>query len=237
MSIENRVTLITGATGGLGQVVTRTFAREGARLALLGRNAERLKALSEELDLPEEHVLAHAVNVNDPVAAREAVQVVLERFERVDILLHLVGGWVGGKPLVEVAAEDLEDMIQQHIWSAFHMVQAVVPHLLANQWGRVIAISSPSASRPPGKNAPYAIGKAALEALMSSLAQEVKGTDVTANVIQVNLIDVKHERDRNPSPRNASWTTPEEIAAALAYLCSDGAGMINGARIPLYGSP
>lgn len=56
-----------------------------------------------------------------------------------------------------------------------------------------------------------------------------------ANVLQVRAIDVKHERDRSAGSKNASWTTPEEIAAAIAYLCSDEAGSVNGARIPLYG--
>ena len=72
---------------------------------------------------------------------------------------------------------------------------------------------------------------------MLTLAEEYKGTGVTANVLRVRTIDVKHERDTDPSPKTASWTTPEEIAAAILYLCSNEAGMVNGARIPLYGSP
>ena len=72
--------------------------------------------------------------------------------------------------------------------------------------------------------------------LALTLAEEVKGSGVTANVIRVKTIDTEHERQRQPSAKNAAWTAPEEIATAIQYLCSDAAGMVNGARLPLYGS-
>jgi 3-oxoacyl-[acyl-carrier protein] reductase len=84
--------------------------------------------------------------------------------------------------------------------------------------------------------APYAVGKAALEALFGTLAREVAGTGVTANLLRVRKIDAEHARDAADAPKGAaSWTSPEEIAAAIRYLCSDEAGAVNGARIPLYG--
>lgn len=237
MSIENRVAIVTGATGGLGRVASRHLAEQGARLALISRNAERLEGLARELDLPEERWMVHASDLGDSLAARAAAEAVIEKFGRAEILLHLVGGWVGGKPVVEVAADEVAGMLQQHLWTTFYLSKAFLPHLTANQWGRVIVISSPYASRPRAKGAPYAIGKAAQETLMLSLAQELKGTGVTANVLLVRAIDIKHERDREPTSRNASWTTPEEIAATILYLCSEEAGVVNGARMPLYGSP
>jgi len=69
-----------------------------------------------------------------------------------------------------------------------------------------------------------------------TLAEELKYSGVTANIIRVRTIDVQHERDTTPTPKNASWTTPEEIVAAIAYLCSEEAGAMNGARLSLYGS-
>ncbi|HEX9068374.1 MAG TPA: SDR family oxidoreductase, partial [Ktedonobacterales bacterium] len=81
----------------------------------------------------------------------------------------------------------------------------------------------------------YVFAKAAEETMVLTLAHELQGTGVTANVVQVRTIDVRHERETAPTPKNASWTTPEEIAAAMCYLCSDEAGVISGARIPLFG--
>lgn len=237
MSLENRVAAITGATGGLGRVVTRRFAEQGARLALISTNAERLGQLAREQKLPEGRWLIRAVDLRDPGATQMAANAVIEKFGRVEILLHLVGGWAGGKKLVETAPNQVAEMLQQHLWTTLHLTQAFVPHLVANGWGRVIVISSPNASRPPANAAPYAIAKAAQEALMLALAHEIKDSGVTANIIQVKTIDVEHERDHAPTSKNSSWTTPEEIAAMLLYLCSNEAGIVNGARIPLYGSP
>jgi 3-oxoacyl-[acyl-carrier protein] reductase len=92
------------------------------------------------------------------------------------------------------------------------------------------------ASRPPAKAGAYAIAKAAEEAMILMLAQETRPKGVTANVIQVRTIDVDHQREQKPSASNASWTTPEEIVAAMLYLCSPEAGMVNGTRLPLIAS-
>ena len=89
----------------------------------------------------------------------------------------------------------------------------------------------------PGKAvAPYAIGKAAQEALLGGLAREVAGTGVTVNMVLVRTIDVDHKRDAEPSPKTASWTTPEEISAVIGQLFSDEARAVNGAKIPLFGN-
>ena len=88
---------------------------------------------------------------------------------------------------------------------------------------------------PGPRMAPYVAAKSAQEALLRSLARDVAGSGVTANLIAVRAIDAEHERETAPSPKNAAWTTPEEIVATIRYLCSPDASAINGARIPLDG--
>ncbi len=236
MTIKDRVAVITGASGGLGEVVARQFAEGGARLALFGRSSERLNELVSDLGLTEDRYLVSTSDLTEPEAARSAANDVITKFGRAEILINLIGGYIGGKKVIELAEDDLSEMLQQHVWTTFHLAQAFVPHLVANRWGRILVISSPRALNPPGNNAAYAIGKAGEEVLTLSLSQELKDTGVTANVILVRSIDVEHRRDREPTPENASWTTPEEITAAIMYLCSDEARMVNGARIPLYGA-
>ena len=177
---------------------------------------------------------AEHLRPNRVCAARTAARDIVERFGRAEVLINLVGGFTGGKEVVELAEDDLSDMLRQHVWTTFHLAQAFVPHLKANGWGRFLVISSPRAFSPRGGNAAYAIGKAGGEVLTLSLAQDLRDTGVTANVILVRSIDVEHKRDREPTPDIASSTTPEEIAAAIMYLCSDEARVVNGARIPLY---
>ena len=236
MNLENRVAVITGATGGLGRVVARRLAAEGARLALVSSDSGRLEALGRELSLPEGRWLARAADLTSPAGAQAAAAAVLAKFGRVDILLHLVGGWTGGKTVSQVPVEQMASMLQQHLWTTFYVAQAFVPHLVANGWGRIMAVSSPAATRPAVKGAPYAAGKAAQEALLLTLAQELTGSGVTANLLVVRAIDVQHRRDSERTAETAAWTTPEEIASAIVYLCSDAAGVVNGARMPLYGA-
>ncbi len=233
--LADRVVLITGATGKLGRVVVADFAAAGATLALVGRNRDRLAALASDLGLAVDRWTPAVADLTDPEATRTAVDAVVERFGRVDIVLHLVGGWAPGAPVVELTAENLRLMLDQHLWTTLHVLQAAVPGMVARGWGRVIAVSTPYAANPLGKGAAYAISKGAEETLLRALAREVAADGVTANLVVVKRIDVDHEREREPSPQNATWTTPEEIATVMRFLCTDEAAAITGARIPLDG--
>lgn len=237
MTLQGRTVVITGATGGLGRVVAGQMAALGARLALVSSDLEKVNALGRELGLPAPRWLAYAADLTQPQSGQAVLAAAVEKFGKVDILLNLVGGWSGGKTVSEVPADELSSMLQQHLWTTYYLAQAFVPHLVANGWGRIVIVSSPHAGAPPAKGAPYSVGKAAQEALMATIAEEVKGSGVTANVIRVKAIDTEHQRQRQPSPKTAAWTTPEEITAAILYLCSDEARMVNGVRLPVYGSP
>ena len=226
--MKDRVAVITGATGGLGSVVAKRLAGEGARLVLTGTNAGRLERLAGELALPPDRVLTGVYNFVEPRAAGLAAEMVLEKFGQVDALLHLVGGWTGGKPVVDVPPGDLTHMLDQHVWTTFHVARAAVPHMVEAGWGRVVAVLPTTVATPGTNGAAYTAAKAAQDALLVSLARELKGTGVTANLLVVRAIDADHSG-------KAGWATPEELAAAILYLCSDEAAGINGARIPVTG--
>jgi len=235
MGLENKVVVIAGATGGLGRVVTQRMAAHGMNVALLGSDADRLNALAGDLKLGEGTYSTHAVQVEDRNAVIETAGAVTAKHGRVDGLFNFVGGWVGGKDVVELPAEDLSSMLNQHLWTTFNLMQAFVPAMIANKFGRIASVSPPNSLFPVAKRGAYAAAKAAQEALLLGIAQELKGTGVTANVIVVAAIDAKHERDTAPTPKNVDWSTPEEISATLLYLLSDEAHGINGQRLVLYG--
>ncbi len=236
-SLEGRTVIIAGAAGGLGSVAAAVFAEAGAKLALLGRQQSKLDELTSQLELPAPRVMVKAVDLSKPDEVEQTANAIMKKFGGIDVLLNFVGGWIGGKGTFETKTEDFVSMLDQHFYASYAMIKAFVPPMLKNNWGRVLAVSSPTASKPPGNSSPYAVGKSAMEALMLSLAQEVKGSGVTANLLLVRMIDVAHERQINPSDKNRNWTSPEEISATLLHLCSEQAGMINGARIPLFGEP
>jgi len=235
MDLHDRVALVTGATGGLGRVVTRDLAAAGARLGLLGTRSDRLRALAVELSLAPDRWHGEAADLTDPDQAARAVDAIVARLGRPDILVHLIGGWSGGTTVTETPLDAYTSMLDQHFWTTLHVTRALVPHLVAGGWGRIVAISSPVASNPPAKMSAYAVGKAAQEALLSTLSREAADSGTTVNMLLVRTIDSEHARDSAPTPKNAFWTTPEEVSAALAYLLSDAGRVVNGARIPLYG--
>jgi len=223
--MEDRVVVITGATGATGKVAARAFAEQGASLALLSTSQDKLDALARDLDIPEDRILTRAIDLLDGSAVQEAADAVSARFGRVDALVHLVGGWTGGRTIAESAVDEFRSMFDQHAWTTIHLLRAFSPRLSKNEWGRVIAVTSPLAAIPSAKMGPYALGKAAQETLIMTLADEFKKTNLTANVIQVKSIDVGGTDE---------GTSPSEIVAAMLYLCSDEAGRVNGARLPLY---
>ncbi len=217
--------VITGATGALGSKTAHAFAEAGHCLALLDNDQARLDALIRELDLPADRLFASVVDLRDGQALRATAEAVTAKFGGVHALIHLVGGWIGGKTLVEASADDLEFMLGQHVWTTFHLFQSFTPSLASSGGGRVIIVSASTVPNPPGKTGAYAAAKAAQENLVLTLAAELKDKGVTANILQVRAIDVKNE---------GNGTTPDDIVAAMLYLFSEAASKISGARIPLY---
>jgi NAD(P)-dependent dehydrogenase (short-subunit alcohol dehydrogenase family) len=147
----------------------------------------------------------------------------------------LVGGWIGGKPLAQLTDDDR--MLDQHVWTTFYLSHTFVPKLIENKWGRIVIVSSPNAYLPPANGMPYSVAKTGQESLILTLAEELKGSGVTANILRVRSINLDHVIDQISSTKTRGWTTPEEITAATMYLCLDEAANLNGARIPLYGGP
>lgn len=235
MTHDGRVVLITGATGALGRAAARAFAGDGARLGLVGRDAGRLEALAGDLGLADGSWLPAVADVTDGAAAREAVATVVAGFGRIDVLLHLVGGWAGGTALADEDPATLTRMFDQHAWSTFHVTRAVVPGMTERGWGRIVAVTSSLTAKPGPRSGPYVAAKAAQEALLRVVAREVADRGVTVNVVAVKVIDTEHARETAPSAKNAGWTTPREIVDTMRFLCSDDGAAINGARIPLDG--
>jgi len=224
-SMNERVFVITGSTGVTGKAAAREFAEYGASLVLLGTDSSKLDALVRDLNLPAARVLALTADLRKSDAVHSAAEAVIEKFGRVDGVVHLVGGWVGGRLISETPQDDFESMLDQHAWTTFHLFREFAPLLAKNKWGRVIVVSSPTATTPQGKASAYTAAKAAQENLVLNLAAELKEANVTANIIQVRSIDAD-ERGKG--------TTPDEIVASMLYLCSDAASKVNGMRIPLF---
>ncbi len=235
MSVEDKIVCVAGATGHLGSLVAGTAVRAGARLVLLGRNAERLEALQSTLCLKDGQCLALSVDASDFGAVGQAVQDAASRLGPIDVLFNTVGGYEGALPVWETP-----DAVWDHMWQlnavpGINLSRAVLPHMLASKWGRVVNVAAKAALEPRKNGAAYAAAKAAVVAFTQALAAELKGTGVTANVVLPSIIDSPANRESMPNADPGRWVKPAQVAATMLFLCSDEAEAINGAAIPIYG--
>ncbi|MGO9309277.1 MAG: SDR family NAD(P)-dependent oxidoreductase [Spirochaetia bacterium] len=231
---QGKVVAISGAAGGLGPTVVRAFFEAGASLALAGRSEEKLVHLLDSLGVPSDRRLASGVDLGDTAAARSWAESVAARFGRVDAVLHLVGGYKGGTSLAEVSPADWGELQAMLVGTTLSVVRAFAG-MLKKGGARFIGVTSPKAQAPTAKSALYAMAKAASDALVLALADELRGTGSTANLVVVDSIDFPETRGREPKKPYGKSTPAEEIAAAMLFLCSQEAATINGARVPLTG--
>lgn len=231
--LDGRVVAIAGIAGGLGPVVAERLAAAGAAIAGADVSQEHADGVGTALGLPEERWDGRAVDLLDEEATRAWCAALLERFGRVDALLHLVGGWRGGQPLHEEPLADWELLHDLLIRTVQHTTRAFHDALLVAEAGRFVLVSAKQAQAPSNSNAAYAAAKAAAEAWTLALADGFEGTAATANIIVVEAILTPRMREQSPGEQFPTFTSAEQIAEAIAFLCSDAAEKMNGQRLPL----
>ncbi|MCW3013402.1 MAG: short-chain dehydrogenase [Solirubrobacterales bacterium] len=236
-ALAGRTIAIAGANGSLGPYVARAVAAAGATVALTDRDLPALEILAAELGVPAERVDCQVVDLMDEAATRKWAASVRSRFGGVDGLLHLVGGWRGGKPLATAPAEDWEVMHQLLVRTVQNTSRAFYEALNDSGCGRYAIIGARQAAEPSHKNAAYATAKAAAEAWTFALADAFAEADhgATANVVAINALVTPEQRTAEPDKAFKTFTDAEDIADTLVWLCSDAAGKTNGQRIALYG--
>ena len=197
------------------------------------RSQETLDSIAADLDLPPARWDGRSVDLLDEDAARAWCAALVERFGRVDGLVHLVGGWRGGQPLQEAPLSDWELLHDLLVRTVQHTTRAFHDHLAASLHGRFVLVSSKQAQAPTATNAAYGAAKAAAEAWTLALADGFEGSDATANIVVVDAILTPRMREENPGKDFPTFTPAEDLAAAIAFLCSDAARKMNGQRLPL----
>jgi NAD(P)-dependent dehydrogenase (short-subunit alcohol dehydrogenase family) len=232
-SLDGRVIAIAGVGGGLGPLVAAELAGAGATVAGTDRSAEALEALGRELGLPAERWDGRAVDLLDEGATRDWCAALVERFGRVDGLLHLVGGWRGGEPLHEAPLADWDFLHDLLVRTVQHTTRAFYDQIAASAHGRFVLVSAKQAQQPSNTNAAYAAAKAAAEAWTLAFADGFEPGGATANIVVVEAILTAKMREENPDGDFASFTRAEDLATAIAFLCSDAASSMNGQRLPL----
>ncbi len=230
-----RTVLVTGGTGALGTAVTSRLLADGHRVAATWVVKEEMETL-RQLVGPSEGLALLETDVTDPESIRRTVADAEAGLGPVDALVHLVGAWKGGERVDQVSTDTWDRMLDLNLRSALLCSRAVLPGLRERGWGRLVFVSSRTAREGRSGQAAYAIAKAGVAVLAETIAEESRGLDVTANVIAPSTLDTPANRAAMPGADPGTWVPTDDVAAAVSYLCSEEAGQLRGAWLPLYGS-
>jgi 3-oxoacyl-[acyl-carrier protein] reductase len=237
-SLEGKVALVTGATGGIGAEIARALHRQGAKVALSGTRKEVLETLAAEL----KGALVAPANLSDPAAPAALVEQVEAAFGKLDILVNNAGFTRDGLAM-RMADKDWSDVLEVDLTAPFRLVRAAMRGMMKRRAGRIISIASiVGVTGNPGQ-ANYAAAKAGLIGMSKSLAQELASRGITVNVVAPGFIatpmtdalnDQQKARlmERIPLGRMGEAA---DIAAAVAYLSSEEAGWVTGATLHVNG--
>jgi NAD(P)-dependent dehydrogenase (short-subunit alcohol dehydrogenase family) len=230
-----KTVVITGGTGGLGTSLVRRLINQDYRLAVTYLLPDEAHAFEKEFAVDEKRLMLTRVDCTNAEAVNTYVKEVAERWGEIHGLCALVGGWAGGRDVEDTDDVRFERMLDLNLRSAFYAVRATLPHLKEAGWGRILLVGSRAAVDFFEAQAAFNIAKAGVAALGRSVASELDGTGVTANVLMPSVIDTPATRRSLPYADYVNWPTPDEIAAVAEFLLSDDSGVMNGALVPVYG--
>ena len=227
-NLAGQVALITGANGGLGTDVTKSLLAAGATVVGIARSI----AAGEAHD---SHFYPVSADLTDPAEVRNLVTRLAAQFQKIDVLVHVMGGFAGGASVAETDDATWQRMMGINLNAAFYVFRAVVPHMREAGYGRIIAIGSRQAVQPAAGVGAYSASKAALVSLVQTVAIENKDKDIRANVILPGTMDTPANRAAMPKANFEKWVKPEHVAELVLLLAGDTGGDISGTAIPIYG--
>jgi len=209
--LDNKVVIITGASGGLGSVVTSAFLDAGARVAGVDRSAHSNNAAHPNLS-------HFAVALDNAGAVDMLVRDVVNLYGKIDAVVHLVGGFAGGQRADETSDETWEKMIAINLRPAWVLSRAVLPMMREARRGAFIAIGSAAALEPAPTLGAYGASKAALISLVRTIAAENKEFGVRANIVSPNTMDTPSNRSAMPDVDPAVWVQPANVARGSSAM-------------------
>lgn len=232
----SRTVLVTGGTGALGRAVTQRFLEDGHRVVVTFVVEREAQTLRDALSQFSDRLMTLEADVTDAQSIDKAIELVAGSVDPIETLVHLVGGWKGGEPIHEHTFATWDRMMELNLRSAFLCCRAVLPEMYERNWGRIVLVSSKTVRDEQAGQGAYAVAKAGVSVLAQTIAEEARGTNVTANVVAPSTLDTPANRAAMPEADYSSWVPVTDVAAAIAFLASEEARQLRGVWLPIFGS-
>ncbi len=241
-----RVAVVTGAASGIGLGIARRLASDGLAVALLDSSGDLVRGVAADLSGQGMTVAAHEVDVSDRNALEQVFSAVRAALGPVTVVVTSAG-IESFDPIVDITPEKWDRILAVNLTGTFTCLQLAVPDMIAAGWGRIVTIASSSAQSGAPNMAHYVASKGGVMGLTKAFARELAGHGITANTIPPTIVDTPMARKSEAAGDVPSVEvmgrmvplgragTPEDIASACSYLCSEEAGYITGQVIGVNG--
>ena len=239
IDLEGRAAVVTGGAAGIGYAIAERMAASGARVALWDRDADGAEAARAALAA----AAAHAADIADPDSIAAARDAALREFGKIDILVNNAGINGNNHKIWETPIDEWRRVIEVDLNGVFYCCRAVVPHMIAAGYGRVVNIASIAGKEGNPNHGHYSTAKAGVIGFTKSLGKETVGTGVIANCIAPAAVETAILQDNTPDQRAYLLSKipmgrvgrPEEVAALAAWLASEDVSFSTGAVYDISG--
>ncbi len=233
--MTNRIAMVTGASRGIGRACAIELAKAGAKVALAARQVDKLEAVAEEIRAAGGSAFVAAMDLSSQDSIKEAFAKVASEFGPVHILVNNAAVTRDGLAL-RMKAADWDAVIQTNLSGTFHCIQQVLSGMVRERWGRIVNLSSVVGESGNAGQSNYVASKAGVIGLTKALAQELASRSITVNAVAPGFIETDMtavlKDDLKAQVLNGiplkRFGKPEDIAAAVRFLCSEEAGYITG---------
>ncbi len=212
-----KITLISGASRGIGRAVSLRLAHEDHFVVVLARNAEEIGELEHEIDEAGGKALSIVCDVSNEQQVNDAVAEVIRDFKRIDCLVNNAGIGVF-KPADEISTQDWDRVMDVNVKGSFLLTRAVLPHMKAAGSGHIVGIASDVSKRTFESGSLYTASKYAQHAFFESLRREVRRLGIKVSVVYPGLVDTYFHQAEQGEPQQAKFLHADDIAAAVSYI-------------------
>lgn len=227
MEFKGKTAIVTGASVGIGRATAIKLAEEGANLAIVDMDYEKLQLVAEKIRSLGAEVLSFRCDVSEEETVRQVVETTLERFGSVEILVNNAGIWRRWQPFVETTSEMWKQYIGVNILGTMYFAHAVLPNMLKNGYGRIINVGSVAGVYGNANMADYSMTKGAVISFTKALAKEVADKGITVNCVSPGSVSNTDGTEPSELAFMGRTGSHRENAELICFLASDRAAYIS----------